>query len=1057
LTIGAAKTRVTAPRLLGLNGMPAFASLGSSSTTISGIKAPHLLALEVAIEHAAHILPAQGPITVFIHHNTLHALEHLPFDEAVKKGGQLYGCNPYRTEDHYRDDLRRGRIRFSELQEVLEGDLGGRASEIVPGLGTRLDVRLAMLQYPLRYGPTEELIWYVAEADALSKTRPEVSSADAARMVAETRRWVVRDLRGGGPNAGNGQAKGRLDARFHEDLLGLLRKLGDSSIEEWTDGQWESFTLQALWRVCREGVRDLPQFTTPPSQAIRHRDLMFAVTGTDPDSLVNEVLIRFCASFLDQGLAHWTLPRRDEGFYRSFRSLYRGPGGPPDRWLRGLDRELDRLDREGVGPLDSILESLEILGVAEEEWEEYLATTLLALRGWGGMLRQVESRGDRVVHPIPEGSLVEFLAIRLILDRFAVAYAAGEALDFTGPLSTLRRVLRARVVSPWPPSVEQRAFLVFQLVQLFGLSPDRLVRLGPDEWSRLVEELESFSGIERRRIFHLAYEKRFATQTLDAIALRAKKRVGRPVSPRFQVVCCLDEREESFRRHLEEVEPGVETFGVVGFYAVAMYYRGLSDAHFRPLCPVVIRPRHWVAEVAEDGSNKADRKWARTRKVVGVASHQFHIGSRSFAFGELLTGAVGALASFPLVARILFPRVAGRIRRTFGRMVRSSPMTRLKLERGEVESGPDFDHLGFTIEEMTDIGERLLRDIGLTTGFARLVILLGHGSRSQNNPHASAYDCGACGGSAGEPNARAIAQILSDPRVRERLALEGLAIPADTIFVGGYHNTCDDSVVYHDVDRVPESHAGEFEAARKAIRATSERNAHERCRRFYSAPLVLSFAAAREHVEERSEDLAQTRPELGHATNAITIVGRREWTRGLFLDRRSFLASYDPSTDDASNTILTRTLQAAFPVCGGINLEYFFSNVDNNGYGCGTKLPHNLASLLGVMDGASSDLRTGLPNQMVEIHEPIRSLFLIETTTEAMLAIMDRDEQIGRYCRNGWVQLAVLHPETREISVFEAGEFRAYEATSSEIPTARSSPDWYRGWRDHLEFAEIEA
>src|SRR5206468_8573158 len=163
-----------------------------------------------------------------------------------------------------------------------------------------------------------------------------------------------------------------------------------------------------------------------------------------------------------------------------------------------------------------------------------------------------------------------------------------------------------------------------------------------------VEEIESFSGIERRRVFHLAYEKRFTTQTLDAIALRAGSRVGRVPSPRFQVVCCLDEREESFRRNLEEVAPGVETFGAAGFYSVAMYYKGLEDAHFVPLCPAVVRPQHWVVEEVADEWNKAHRMRARTRRAIGTASHQFHLGSRSFALGALLTGAVGALASFPL-------------------------------------------------------------------------------------------------------------------------------------------------------------------------------------------------------------------------------------------------------------------------------------------------------------------------------------------------------------------------------------------------------------------------
>src|SRR5204863_1836769 len=132
-------------------------------------------------------------------------------------------------------------------------------------------------------------------------------------------------------------------------------------------------------------------------------------------------------AFLDQGLAHWPLPRRDEGFFRAFCGLYRRPGGPPDRWMRGLAEALARLDDAGAGPLGSILESLAALGVAEGEWEEFLAATLLALRGWGGMVRQVEVRGDRVPRPAPGGSLVEFLAVRLLLDRFALAHTARAA------------------------------------------------------------------------------------------------------------------------------------------------------------------------------------------------------------------------------------------------------------------------------------------------------------------------------------------------------------------------------------------------------------------------------------------------------------------------------------------------------------------------------------------------------------------------------------------------------------------------------------------------------
>jgi uncharacterized protein len=461
-----------------------------------------------------------------------------------------------------------------------------------------------------------------------------------------------------------------------------------------------------------------------------------------------------------------------------------------------------------------------------------------------------------------------------------------------------------------------------------------------------------------------------------------------------------------------------------------------------------------IEQVAAENANNS-RKSAQIRRAIGRASHGFQQASRSFAFGAIITAGLGVLATIPMLGRVLFPRVAARFRRRLGEMVEPAGVTRLKLERQSSDPGPEGEALGFSVAEMTDIAERLLRDIGLVNSFAPLVAILGHGSHSLNNPHESAYDCGACGGAIGGPNSRAVAQIFNDSRVRAGLIRRGITIPEDTVFVGGLHNTCKEYVDFPDSDRVPSSHAKAYAQLLQALEETLDRNSHERARRFELAPLVISNRAARNHMDERAEDLAQVRPELGHATNAICVVGRRARTRGLFFDRRAFLNSYDPTQDDAEGTILGRILGAAIPVCGGINLEYYFSHVDSPGYGCGSKLPHNITGLLGVMDGAASDLRTGLPWQMVEIHEPVRLLFVVETKPEILRKVMSRNSTVDTMIRNNWVQMTVLDPESESIQVYENGKFVPYVRTVDLLPSVATSADWYRGWRDPLEFATI--
>lgn len=1005
--------------------------------------------LHRAIEHAAHLLPAQGPLAVFVHHNTLHAFEDAGFDAAVAIGARTFGCHPYFTEEQYHRDLERGRILPDDLAAELIDDLGDHADTLLGFLGTRYHLRLAMLEQPLRLAPTRELEWLVTESDALRQFRNEVSPAVRGKLVTSTRQWILAEWQ---RDRGEAQTD-----RAREIIDPVLAAFDMTGASHWQDATWTRFVLQVVWRACLVGVQDAAPPLAEVALPVRHRDMLLEATGDDSDVLVHGMLIRFCAAFCDQGLAAWPLPTRDAGFFHGFSELYGQGSGGPEPWLRDLRAELEAHAERGLTPLESIERSLHDLGVAEEEQEAYLSQTLLALRGWAGMIWQMETRGDRVPRPAPPGSLVEFLAVRLILERLALAHTARESLGWYGSLCDLRNVLAIRIPQKPRLTTEQRTFQLFQLAQLRGWRPEVLCRLSTDQWATLIREVEAFPSLERRRIFQGAYERRYRTDALDALAAHCQ--APRPThaeqtAPPFQVITCIDDREESFRRHLEEIEPACETFAAAGFFGVAMYFRGVADAHDAPLCPIVVTPQHYVREHVAFTFEGSERVRKQTRHAIGTVTHRLHMGSRTFT-GGVLAAVLGSLASVPLVMRVLFPRTTAHLRTWFGGFVQPSPVTQLELERTEATPGTEAGHVGYTVAEMTAIVDRVLRDIGLIDRFARMVLVLGHGSSSLNNPHESAYNCGACAGARGGPNARGFAQMANDSRVRAELAGRGLVIPEATHFVGGYHNTCDDTVQVYDLERLPSTHAPDFVRLRTVVNEARRRNAQERCRRFYSADVNLTGDAALRHVEARAEDLSQARPEYNHATNAMCIVGRRQWSRGLFLDRRAFLQSYDPAEDDELFSILERILQAVVPVCAGISLEYYFSCVDPVGWGAGSKLPHNIASLVGVMDGAASDLRTGLHRQMVEIHEPMRLLFVIETSPAGIQQIMDRNPRIAALVRGRWVQLAVIDPATGAIAIERGGLFEPHGQGPSELPQVATSRDWYRGRREHLGFARI--
>ncbi|MFM7520049.1 MAG: DUF2309 domain-containing protein [Planctomycetota bacterium] len=951
--------------------------------------------IEAHLAKAALALPPQGPIGVFVAQNALAGFEDRPFLEAVIEAGRLFEAEPFLPESQYRDALATGRIRPADLEAALDGDPSPAAdAPLAGGRITRRQLHLALLLHPLRLEDDAAVRWTLTESDLVARE-----------------------------------------------------------------------TESGLWPACLEAVALSRPAILPARLPVRHRDLIHALhPTTDADALVHPLLIRLCAAFLDQGVAGWPMPHRDRGLLGAVAAVYGDRLGPTAPWARRLPAELGAL--AGSDPHDLIAAEIDRLGVPAARHGELARDSLVALRGWAGMIHQLEQRPDRFPVAAVPARLADFLALRLLLDRLALEWLAPQLGQ--RPARVAERAAGFDLAALWTelcdrhprrrgPGSLARALLLCQVARLVGLGAADIRSLGENELLELEWAITACDGTVRRRLFHLAYERRHRIETLDGLTVHAT--IARPPAasrPALQVITCMDDRCESFRRHLEEQGPGIETFGTAGFFAVPISFRGIDDWHATPLCPIIMRPAHTVVEEPVAGAEASHQLRQRIRRGMGWLRGGLASGSRTLLRGGLLAAVAGSLAAVPLVARVVFPRFTSRLRRSADALTRQRVATQLLIERQRDEPLPDGTRAGFDVAEMADIVRRVLDDIGLVGRFARLVAVIGHGSTSLNNPHESAYDCGACGGGRGGPNARVFALMANDPRVRARLAGAGVEIPADTRFVGGMQDTCSDACEFFDTDRLPAGHLQDFSRLRLTIDEARTRDAHERCRRFGSAAAGISPAEALRHVEARAGDLAQVRPEYGHATNAICVVGRRWRTRGLFLDRRAFLVSYEPD-HDADGAILARTLAAVGPVGSGINLAYLFSRVDPRRYGCGTKLPHNITGLIGVMDGHASDLRTGLPWQTVEIHEPVRLLLVIDAPQERILRAAAGIPAVERLVTNGWVSVAAWDPAGDGLAWFDGGAFVPHRPECRTLARVARSADWYAGHRGNLPPAVIAA
>jgi len=491
---------------------------------------------------------------------------------------------------------------------------------------------------------------------------------------------------------------------------------------------------------------------------------------------------------------------------------------------------------------------------------------------------------------------------------------------------------------------------------------------------------------------HASPVKPTEQQVIDSILQAASERAGQrqlaatlaaPSPPRglgrpaLQAVFCIDVRSEVFRRALESLSPEIQTLGFAGFFGIGTsHHRFASDTPEHRL-PVLLNPAAFSrsgrqAEAAADQAMRikarAKRAWGRF-KLAAVSSFAFVEAAGPIYAEKLLVDALGVKA--PSAAAEPQPRFEPEL----------APAARLKA------------------------AETVLRAMSLTSGFARLVLFTGHGAHLVNNPHASALQCGACGGYSGEVNARLLAGLLNDPEVRDGLGFRGIDIPKDTLFMAALHDTTSDKVTLYADDQPCEVHQPDILKARAWLNAAGVR---ARAERAWSLPR----ARGAKSLEQRGCNWAETRPEWGLAGCQAFIAAPRSRTAGKSLRGRAFLHDYD-WTKDKGFAVLELILTAPVVVASWISLQYYGSTVAPEVFGSGNKLLHNVAGGVGVLEGNGGLMRSGLPWQSVHdgdryVHQPHRLSVVIEAPLDAITRVLETHDAVRTLFDNAWLHLFAL-------------------------------------------------
>ncbi|NOT23040.1 MAG: DUF2309 domain-containing protein [Nitrospiraceae bacterium] len=1033
--------------------------------------------LRGVVRLAGEVIAQYWPMRTFVHHNPLHGLEYLPFEETVRRGKQFMGGNGYLPSRSYRDYLKSGRIQSRHLDDALKPMVHDKRVVI----GSRTVTHGAVLRACLADGFCTQIV------EPLDGQLPDPSKNLINRIAARIESVITfPDLR---------------------ERIRMIAKGDEAALARWlTLSHWCDDTL-----------------------------------GTHIVRQINDQLIKWCEAFLDEGHAAWPMPEREQGLYGAWKALAMQESslfGIADsrRKIAQLpdhpeDALLENLDALGI-PSDLRQDYLSLQLTALPGWAGFIKwrgeerdypwqqaypaglVKFLAIRLWYArelvhkVCREelgIDGKYETITGYMRTHAEEYYFRRQRVAGRLPALYA--EEVDRLAHQkgngwSTVLDRYRTDVV-PRQEAAARRgaAKRLLSLVRSLEIDPAQLDESTPVDLKQLSDWMEAFPESDHGAVWLKAFEASYQDRLLGQLRTRANEaaRPATPTRPYSQSVYCIDVRSEPFRRHFESVGPH-ETYGFAGFFAAFIRYRAWGKEHDTEQFPVIMRAKNEVRELPRTYLDQTVLKHEARAKWVHAGHTLLHDLKENVVTPYVMVESLGWFYILPIFGNTLLPSLYRRwtawlrhlfvpslattltvdkltsaetaemldaeqqaiVRKALHERIglRSSRVTpalveglqqHALMEQGDpeppliqeaeragllVENVNTFVEIlrrqyalnaraasrhkeritrtGFTLEEQILTVDTALRMMGLTKNFARLVLFCAHGSTSDNNPYESALDCGACGGNEGKPNARVLAMMANNPRVRERLTKTGIEIPSDTHFLAGQMDTTTDKVQLFDLEDVPPTHHADLSRLQEDLKEAAALTSHERCGRFPDVQQVLKGKQAEAHVHRRSMDWSQVRPEWGLSSNTAFLIGRRELSKGLDLGGRVFLHSYD-YREDPSNRLLEVLLTAPQVVAQWINMEHYFSAVDNEVYGSGSKIYHNVVGQIGIMSGPWSDLRLGLARQTVmngdaPYHEPMRLLTIVEAPRERIEKLIARHEVLRHFYHNEWVHLVALDP-----------------------------------------------